>query len=147
MPTQIHHRYEWKSFLNCFAKKRCRWCGQDLSDSTTPNLQVTSNYNLRLWSTVTHCQDYSKSCRLEGVEEATPSPHTPWIYSKHFKHTKPLILHKWPQTPGPVGIIAYECEFKANILTLKVPCKICSRWHFKIFIFYFSEKTSLDISC
>ena len=32
-------------------------------------------------------------------------------------------------------------------LTLKVPSKICSRQHSKIFIFYFSEKTSLDISC
>ena len=32
-------------------------------------------------------------------------------------------------------------------LTLKAPSKICSRRQSKIFIFYFSEKTSLDISC
>ena len=34
-----------------------------------------------------------------------------------------------------------------NLLTLKAPSKVCSRRHSKIFIFYFSEKTSLDISC
>ena len=33
-------------------------------------------------------------------------------------------------------------------LTLKVPSKICSRWHsIFFFYFYFSEKTSLDILC
>ena len=32
-------------------------------------------------------------------------------------------------------------------LALKAPSKICSRRHSKIFIFYFSEKTCLDISC
>ena len=32
------------------------------------------------------------------------------------------------------------------VLTLKVPSKICSRRHSKN-VFYFSEKTSLDISC
>ena len=32
------------------------------------------------------------------------------------------------------------------LLTLKVPSKICSRRHVKI-LFYFSEKTSVDISC
>ena len=34
-----------------------------------------------------------------------------------------------------------------EILTRKAPSKICSRQHSKIFIFLFSEKTSLDISC
>ena len=34
-----------------------------------------------------------------------------------------------------------------TMLTLKAPSKICSRQHSKIFILYFSEKTSLDISC
>ena len=32
-------------------------------------------------------------------------------------------------------------------LTLKAPSKICSRRHSKIYIYYFSEKTSLDIPC
>ena len=32
-------------------------------------------------------------------------------------------------------------------LALKAPSKTCSRRQSKIFIFYFSEKTSLDISC
>ena len=34
-----------------------------------------------------------------------------------------------------------------DTLTLKAPSEICSRQHSKIFTFYFSEKTSLDISC
>ena len=34
-----------------------------------------------------------------------------------------------------------------KVLTHKAPSKICTRQHSKIFIFYFSEKTSLDISC
>ena len=48
--------------------------------------------------------------------------------------------------------LIWSCRQKAkesiqNIyLTLKVPSKICSRWHSKI-IFYFSEKISLDILC
>ena len=32
------------------------------------------------------------------------------------------------------------------VLTLKVPSKICSRWHFKFFFFSVSEKISPDIS-
>ena len=36
--------------------------------------------------------------------------------------------------------------FQENCLTLKAPNKICSRRHSKFF-FFFSEKTSLDISC
>ena len=33
------------------------------------------------------------------------------------------------------------------VSTLEAPSKICSRRHSKIYIFYFSEKTSIDISC
>ena len=38
-------------------------------------------------------------------------------------------------------------KFLPSMLTLKAPGKICSRRYSKIFISYFSEKTSLDISC
>ena len=33
------------------------------------------------------------------------------------------------------------------VLTLEAPSKLCSRRRSKIYIFYFSEKTSIDISC
>ena len=37
-------------------------------------------------------------------------------------------------------------KVQGDVFTLKVPSKICGR-HFKFLLFYFSEKTSLDISC
>ena len=61
--------------------------------------------------------------------------------SVHFKNVGVKVwlrvLNSWAIYTSP----------NVLVLTLNVPNKICSRWHSKIFIFYFSEKTSLDISC
>ena len=43
------------------------------------------------------------------------------------------------------GKIYIAPDKRGKQLTLKVPNKICSRWH--SFFFFFSEKTHLDISC
>ena len=46
--------------------------------------------------------------------------------------------------PGFKSRIEFKTVWR---LTLKAPSKLCSRRHSKIFIFHFSEKSSLDISC
>ena len=38
-------------------------------------------------------------------------------------------------------------KYRQPELILKAPSKICSRRHSEIFIFYFSDKTSLDMKC
>ena len=54
----------------------------------------------------------------------------------------------WTPCQGKIFLETYEENtYMDNLLTLKAPSKVCSRRHSKIFIFYFSEKTSLDISC
>ena len=51
-----------------------------------------------------------------------------------------------PFTPSYLELCL--CTFiSVSCLSLKAPSKICSRRQSKIFLFYFSEKTSLDISC
>ena len=67
-----------------------------------------------------------------------------WFSDCHIPHTSSCHKLHWVTPNKKIALLTVEV---IKLLTLKAPNKICSRQHSKIFIFYFSEKTSLDISC
>ena len=94
---------------------------------TLPKIGIIPFYYLLM--SLKYCWMTGKQCRLRSDTAECPI----WVHTVCSSLSVPIL---W------VNIV---CT-KVVSLTLNAPSKICRRRHSKLF-FYFSEKTSLDISC